>query len=136
MLTSGEAELEVFLKTSDGSLTWDYGQETVAPGGSGETPAVNSLHVSYPAGTLTNSTMIVDDQALTAPSEIESEDQGTQLKPVAGYFAVHLTVLDTTAPAAQTCHMTVNTIPETVTAVGALKPSGSAVSRLRLLGGN
>src|SRR6476469_3538095 len=44
-LTSGHADLEIFLKTSDGSLTWDLGQEI-------NTPSTYAFHVVVPAGTL------------------------------------------------------------------------------------
>jgi hypothetical protein len=129
-LNSGHAELKIFLKTSDGSWTWDLGQELDG----GTTSSVDAFHVALPVGTYSTSTDIGDDQGGTAPNELELEDQGEQLKPVPGYLAVHVTVLDTTAPS-HTCHMTVNAIPEAVTAAAAPKASGRTISHLPLLFG-
>jgi hypothetical protein len=130
VLSSGAAELMIFLKTSDGSWTWEPGQEI---GGSG-TPSVNAYRVVFPPGTYSTATQIGDDPGGTAPSEFELEDQGVQLKPVPGYLALHLTVLDTTAPA-HTCHMSVETVPEAVTETGAPKASVRTASHLSPLFG-
>jgi hypothetical protein len=120
----------VFIKTSDGSWTWDPGQEV----DSGSGTSVDAFHVAFPAGTYSASTLIGSDQGGTAPNDYELEDQGLQLKPVSGYLALHITVLDTTAPS-HSCHMTVNAIPETVTAPSALTQSGQATtSAAQLLG--
>jgi hypothetical protein len=132
VLNSGAAELVILFKSSDGSWTWDLGQEVDSGTGS---PSVEAFHFTSPAGTYSSLVPIGTDMGAAAPHDYELEDQGEQLEPVPGYLALHTTVLDTTAPS-HICHMTVNAIPETVTATSGLKQSaGRTVSQLPLLFG-
>jgi len=120
VLDSGHADLVVFLKTSDGSWHWEIGQEI---GGSG-TATVNAFDTSIPAGTLSASQQVGQDDGGTAPNDYELDDEGVQLAPVAGYMSLHIAVVDTTAPA-HVCHMTIDAIPQKVTGTSALKHSGA-----------
>jgi hypothetical protein len=114
-LSEGHADILVFLKTSDGSWTWDGSAETsassasafrvVAPGPAGHYSTARELG-TYPAG--------------AAPSDFELQEEGLQLAPAAGYLALHLTALDTTAPS-QSCHMSVDAIPQKVVAKKTLR---------------
>jgi hypothetical protein len=128
VLSSGVADLVIFLKTSDGSWTWEPGQEI---GGSG-TSSASAFDVVYPAGMFSTTTNIGDDPGGTAPNDFELQDQGLQLKPVPGYLALHLSVIDTTAPS-HTCHMSVDTVPEAATLTGAPQASVRTVSHLSQL---
>jgi hypothetical protein len=131
VLDSGHADIRVFLKTSDGSWRWEIGQEI---GGSGA-PAVNAFESNIAPGYLSVSTLVGQDNGATAPSDYELDDQGVQLAPVAGYLSLHISVLDTTAPA-HTCHMTIDAIPQKVTRTSALKHFGAARTSTAQIFGN
>jgi hypothetical protein len=126
-LTSGHAVLQLFLKTTDGSLHWELG---VAHGDG----TAYALDTSLPPGTLSTLQNLGEDDGGTAPSDYESNAEGVQLAPVAGYLSLHIAVIDTTVPA-HTCHLAINVIPETVTASSALERHGTTETPIgRILG--
>jgi hypothetical protein len=125
-LTSGSADLFIFLQTTDGSWKYDVGQVF-----SSTSSSADAFQENFPAGTFSTPQPLGDDQGGTAPSEIEVETDGTQLKPTPGYLSLHVSVFDTTAPA-HTCHFEVNTIPETVNAVTAFGKAAEPSSHRNL----
>jgi len=131
LLASGHAELGVFLKTTDGSWHWQIGQEI---GGSGASSA-NAFDTNMPAGTLTTSTLVGEDNGATAPNNYELDDQGAQLALVPGYMSLHIAVIDTTAPK-HTCQMTISALPAKVRATSALKHFGGATTSTAQIFGN
>ncbi len=114
VLDSGHADLLIFLKTIDGSWSWQLGQET-----NGSPGTANALYTNAPAGTFSVAAQVGEDDGGAAPHNFELEDQGVQLAPVTGYLTLHVAVLDTTAPA-HTCHLTISATPEKVTKTSAL----------------
>jgi hypothetical protein len=129
-LSSGHALLEVFVKTSNGAWHWQLGQEI---GGSGA-DSVDSFDSNLPAGTLSTFQSIGEDPGDTAPADFELDDQGIQLAPVGGYLALHIAVMDTTAPA-HTCQVTVSAMPEKLAATAGLRHfAATTTSTAQLLG--
>jgi hypothetical protein len=110
--SSGDAELAVYLKTTDGSWSVDYSYLSYI-GGAGSS-YINSL--TFPAGTL-NTLLAVDN--VTAASGTNQSDRQldfVQIKPSPGSLIWHERAQTTSAPSA-TCHLSIQAFPEPLTAV-------------------
>ncbi len=127
-LDSGHADLALFLKTTDGSWTYDLSQEI-------NTPSADSFHRVFPAGSLSTSVNVGTEDGHAAPSDLELQDEGLQLTPEVGYLMLHLSVVDTTAPS-HSCHMSIEAIPQKLSGRVALghRPQGAVSSLRRLFG--
>jgi hypothetical protein len=125
---SGQAELNVFVTTSNGAFNVDLTELDQANGGTVTT------HVSklvYPPGTFTTPTLLSQAEANAGGSESNVQDDLVQLAPSPGSMTWHETA--STANSTQTCHLSVQVIPETVTAVsGTEHSSGTVLSQLPL----
>jgi hypothetical protein len=124
---AGQAELNVYVKTSDGSWNIDFTELNNANGGT-------VSHVSkeeFPAGTFTTPTLVTQVEANAGGSESDVQDDLIQLAPSTGAMTWHGTA--STANSTQTCHLSVQVIPEAVIAVsGTARATGTALSHLPL----
>jgi hypothetical protein len=118
--TGGDAELAVYIRTSDGSWNIDYSY--VSYDAATATPNTYVNKIILPAGTLT-SLLQVDSRTATAGTD-QSDGQldFDQLGPVAGHMIWHETAITTAS--AQTCHLSVMSFPTTISGV-----TGSAGAR-------
>jgi hypothetical protein len=108
----GKTRLKVFLTTSDGSLSWDFGSNHTE---NNETNRGNAGSIDLPAGTITSPLEI--GGAIAEPI-ISSDDTKTdsnssvmQFAPERGYLNVHSTA--STSPSTKTCHFSVMAFPAT-----------------------
>jgi hypothetical protein len=104
---AGEARLSVYLSTSDGSLKWDYGTETLDNGT--ESARANSIDV--PPGTITSPLVVAEVTAEGGGKKSDHNSEAVQLSPVRGYLNVHTAATTSTSPPAQTCHFSVMGFP-------------------------
>jgi hypothetical protein len=109
--SAGNAELDVAIKTSDGSWAADYSAvDTI--GGSSDTQVFSE---SFPKGHFTT---FQDADTVIAGAGAQQADKQVnivQLGPVAGSLLWHETA--STVGSSPTCHMSVETFPETITKV-------------------
>jgi hypothetical protein len=108
---AGQAEVHVFVKTSDGSWAWD---DSAVSTDNGSSSALAS-RIDAPAGTFTTGTEILSVEADASGHESDDQVDFVQFAPTAGSMIWHLTA--STKDGAQTCHMAVQSFPETITAV-------------------
>ena len=112
---AGHAEMDLFLKTTDGSFK---GDNAVIQDDTGA-HSTNTVISRIPAGTLLSPTFIdsvTTDTGASLPNEADHNTEIVQLAPMPGYIILHENVLATTSPAAQTCHLSIQSIPETISA--------------------
>jgi hypothetical protein len=114
---AGEAALSVYLMTSDGSWNVDYSYVTNDNG----TVTSNARKISLPAGTLTSLTALDGRGANAGGNESNGQLDFVQLGPVAGHVIWHEQAQTNSG---QTCHLSVESYPTTISAV-----SGSADPR-------
>jgi hypothetical protein len=107
---AGQAQLTVFLKTSDGSFKAD---DAVVQNDNG-THTTNSVSADYPAGTLASPTTLDTPVADAAPNHADHNIEIVQLAPSPGHIVLHGNAKTTTSPAAQTCHLSIESFPETL----------------------
>lgn len=98
---AGEAEVKLYVQTSDGSLHWDLGAEST----DGSTNLGRSASLNVPAGTLLTPTQLGAATATAGGSSSEHNSQVVQLAPVRGYLNLHETA--STQAGTQTCHVSV-----------------------------
>jgi hypothetical protein len=118
--SAGQAEIHVFVKTSDGSWAWD---DSAVSTDNGSSSALAS-RIDAPVGTFTTSTEIVSVEADAGGNESDDQIDLVQFAPAAGSMIWHLTA--STKDGAQTCHMAVQSFPETMAAVsGTTRATGT-----------
>lgn len=121
---TGYAELDVYMKTSDGSWHADYGEVFTGNGNSGA-DAFSKNDTGWSA--------FADfDRIMALPADnINRQFDVVQLSPAPGSLIVHDEA--STQGGSPTCHLSVQAFPETMTAVsGAPQASGKASSQLPL----
>ena len=104
---AGEAEVKLFVLTSDGSLRWDTGTETTDNG----TNEGRSSSVNAPAGTILAPTPIAEVKATSGGHQSDHNSQIVELAPARGYLNIHTTA--STENSTQTCHVSVMAFPST-----------------------
>jgi hypothetical protein len=104
---TGEAEVKVFVSTSDGSLRWDVGTEATDP----PTNEGRSTSINAPPGTVIAPLPIAAATATSGGSSSDHNSQIVELAPVRGYLNLHITA--STQNSAQTCHVSVMVFPAT-----------------------
>jgi hypothetical protein len=107
--TSGNAQLIVYIKTSDGSWNIDYAYVTNNNG----TVASNANKINVPAGTLTTLAG-VDSRTANSGSASQGHLDFVQLAPMPGHMIWHE---QAQAASGQTCHLSVETYPTTLSSV-------------------
>jgi hypothetical protein len=116
---TGEAELNVLIKTSDGSLNWGY--DFIVDTGGTITQGANEINSA--AGTYTTPT-VLDFRTATASSSSDGQLEINQTGPSPGYMVWHeLAVAKTT----QTCDLSVMAFPTTITSTST-KPGARAAA--------
>lgn len=111
-LHAGAVVLTVFVQTSDGSWNADF---TLLANNNG-TVSSNARKIDDKAGTLSTAKGIDSRTANPGGHESDGRLDFLQLKPSPGSMIWHETV--STKNSAQTCHLLVQSFPETITAVG------------------
>jgi len=104
---AGQAELETFLKTSDGSWTVAFASVSDDNGTSDTT----SSRYDIPAGTLVSPAPAANVTANAAGNESNQQLDLIQTAPQSGHMIWHLTAKTTTSPASQECHFVVESFP-------------------------
>jgi hypothetical protein len=112
--TAGDAELHVWFKTSDGS--WAFDNSFVSADDA--TTFENASSVNAPAGSYSTSTNVVSYSAAAGVHTYNIHLVFIQLAPTPGSMVWHATA--STDNAVQTCHMSVQTFPETKTTAAGL----------------
>jgi hypothetical protein len=102
---TGEAEVEVFVSTSDGSLRWDVGTEATDP----PTNEGRSTSINAPLGTVITPLPVAAATATSGGSSSNHNSQIVELAPERGYLNLHITA--STQNSAQTCHVSVMAFP-------------------------
>jgi hypothetical protein len=110
-LLAGAVVLTVYVKTSDGSWNVDF---TLVANNNG-TVATNARKIDDKAGTLSTLTGIDSRTANPGGHESDGRLDFLQISPSPGSMIWHETV--STKNSAQTCHLLVQSFPETITAV-------------------
>jgi len=105
--SAGEAELKVYVMTSDGSLRWDYGGEFTDNG----TSSTAANNVDLPAGTISSPQLVGSASAEAGGSKSNHNSQVVQLGPEPGYLNVHSTAETTTGPTTEKCHLSILAFP-------------------------
>lgn len=106
--TAGAAELHLWFKTSDGS--WAYDNSYVA--NNDGTTNVNAGHEDSPTGTYTTSIDLAQFAAAAGGHAYNNQDVFIQFAPSPGSLVWHATA---STVSGQTCHLTVQSFPETLT---------------------
>jgi hypothetical protein len=102
---TGEAKVEVFVSTSDGSLRWDVGTEATDP----PTNEGRSTSINAPLGTVITPLPIAAATATPGGSSSDHNSQIVELAPERGYLNLHITA--STQNTTQTCHVSVMAFP-------------------------
>jgi hypothetical protein len=110
-LLSGAVILTVYVQTSDGSWNVDF---TIVANNNG-TVTSNARKIEYKAGKLSTLTGIDSRTANPAGHESDGRLEFLQLSPSPGSMTWHETV--STKNSAHTCHLSVQSFPETIKAV-------------------
>jgi hypothetical protein len=105
--SAGEAKLETFLQTSDGSWTADF----ASVGEDNGTSNTSSSRAVVPAGTLVSPAVAGNVTANAGGNESNEHLDIIQLAPRSGHMLWHLTAKTTTSPASQQCHLAVESFP-------------------------
>lgn len=103
---AGQAQLRMYIQTTDGSWSIDY-TEISNNNGTANTYAST---LAVPAGTLSSPLPVSGVNAGTAPYTVDSEFDFVQLGPVKGHMIWHERAQTTTTPT-QTCHLSVQAFP-------------------------
>lgn len=113
--SAGNAELDLFFKTSNGSFRAD---DIVIQDDATNDHSTNTVSVNFPVDTFISPTVLdeVTTTTGTLPAASDHEIDIVQLAPQPGYITLHLHAEATTAPASQTCHLSIQSIPETISA--------------------
>jgi hypothetical protein len=127
---AGQARLTVFVQTSDGSFRADVGSES-DDNGTGSSTAVSD---NLPAGTITSPTLVASVTAPAARGASDGHSDILQLAPSPGHIVLHADAQTTSSPAAQTCHLSVESFPGTISATATSVRPASALSSAPLLG--
>jgi hypothetical protein len=112
--TAGNAELEIAIKTTDGSWALDYGEVYVIGGSSG---GLETFSETFAKGHFTTFQQADDLIANSGGNQSDKQVDIVQLGPTAGSMVWHETA--STSGTNPTCHLSVQSFPETVTALGA-----------------
>jgi hypothetical protein len=111
--SAGNAELEIALKTTDGSWAIDYGEVYVMGGSSG---GLETFSETFPTGHFTTFQQVDDLIASSGGNQSDKQVNFVQLGPTAGSMVWHETA--STTGGTETCHLSVQSFPETMTALG------------------
>lgn len=109
---TGEAMVTVYLKTTDGSWTVD---DSINESDNNATNSAGAGYAVIPPGTFTSLTPFLSDTANSGGFISHVQLQFVQLAPASGTVIWHYTA--STMNSSQTCHMSVEAIPESTTAV-------------------
>jgi hypothetical protein len=101
----GQAEVKLFVVTSNGSLRWDVGTEAT----DNSTNEGRSTSVNAPVGTILAPTQIAGATANAGGSQSDHNSQIVELAPARGYLNLHVTA--STQNSTQTCHVSVMAFP-------------------------
>jgi hypothetical protein len=124
---AGQAEVHVFVKTTDGSWAWDDTAVSTQNGSS----VASANRVVAPVGSFLASTQVVSIGAAAGGNDADDQVDFVQFAPSPGSVIWHLNA--STKDGTQTCHMTVQSFPETITSVsGTARATGTALSHLPL----
>ena len=110
-LLSGDAVLTVYVQTGDGSWNADYNWIANNNG----TVSSNARKISDPAGTLSTPTAIDSRTANSGGHESDGRLEFFQISPSPGSMSWH--EVASTKNSTKTCHLLVQSFPETITAV-------------------
>jgi len=102
---AGQAEVKLFVTTSDGSLRWDVGTEAT----DNSTNEGRSTSINVPAGTVLAPTQIAGAMATSGGSQSDHNSEIVELAPARGYLNLHTTA--STQSSTQTCHVSVMAFP-------------------------
>jgi hypothetical protein len=105
---TGEAEVKVFVSTSDGSLRWDVGTEATDPPAPSEG---RSSSINAPPGTVIAPLLVAAATAPPGGSSADHNSQIVELAPERGYLNLHITA--STQNSIQSCHVSVMSFPAT-----------------------
>jgi hypothetical protein len=108
--TAGNAELQLALKTTDGSWTIDYTENYVIGGSSG---GLETSSEAFPAGYFTTFQQVDDLVVNSGGHQSDKQVDFVQLGPAAGSMVWHETA--STVGGTQSCHLSVQSFPETIT---------------------
>jgi hypothetical protein len=111
--TAGNAELEIAIKTTDGSWAIDYGEVYVIGGSSG---GLETFSETFPQGHFTTYQQADDLIANSGGNQSDKQVNFVQLGPTAGSMVWHESA--STVGGKETCHLSVQSFPETVTVLG------------------
>lgn len=114
---SGDAELELIMQTPDGSWDTDFNEVIQDTASS----AAHADHLTDPPGTLSAPTLVDEAIAASGGNTEDHQLNFVQLAPSPGSMVWHETA--STLHGAQTCYVSVQVIPETVTAITATAPA-------------
>jgi hypothetical protein len=110
--SAGAAELTLYFKTASGAWRAD---DSELDRGSDGTVTPHVAKFDYPAGTFTTATLFTQAMAAAGGHEADVQDDLVQLGPSPGSMIWHAAA--STGGGAQTCHFSVETIPETLTSI-------------------
>lgn len=105
-----EAEMILYLKTSDGSWGADYSSITTPVPGGFPATKTSAGHERFPAGTFSEPQAVTSVNAEKPFSSSDERADFVQYAPAKGHLIWHQTVESTKAPA-RNCHLTVQAFP-------------------------
>jgi hypothetical protein len=111
--TAGNAELQISIKTTDGSWAIDYGEVYVDGGSSG---GLETFSETFPKGHFSTFQQADELVASSGGNQSDKHVDFVQLGPETGSIVWHETA--STAGTSPTCHLSVQSFPEPVTALG------------------
>lgn len=104
---AGQAQLRMYIQTTDGSWKLDFTNITTM---TGSPSTATTSNLSVPAGTVSAPTPVTSLTAGTAPAQSDEQFDFVQLAPVKGHMIWHENATTTTTPS-QTCHLSVQAFP-------------------------
>jgi hypothetical protein len=114
--SAGNAELQIAIKTTDGSWAIDYSENYVIGGSSG---GLETYSEAFPKGHFATFQQADDLVANSGGNQSDKQVDFVQLGPSAGSMIWHETA--STIGGTPTCHLSVQSFPETLTALGTAK---------------
>ncbi|HEY3463217.1 MAG TPA: hypothetical protein VGK62_07205 [Gaiellaceae bacterium] len=125
---AGQAEVTLYLKTTDGS--WRVDDSIAESDNDGASTSAGAGYADVPAGTFSSLVPFLADTANAGGFISHVQLHFIQIRPVAGSAIWHYTA--STKDGAQTCHLSVEAIPETITTVaGTPRASSRTISQAR-----
>src|SRR5207302_9459158 len=124
--SSGDAELQPYIQTTDGSWSIDYSDISESSSGS----VADTFTLSVPAGTLSSAHPVAGASAVAGGDQSDVHFQFVQFGPSPGTMIWHEQAKTTTTPSA-TCHLSIEAIPEALTSVAGT-PKATAIGKAEL----